>query len=214
VPIRFKWAIARAVTETLNPVVSQCVVNQTRGYWLLSNTIAGALKLIVQMEAEQLAQSSVEPPLECGEFDSELKILYGRMARQVADVLRPFLSFARKFEEGSAHNMICLMLDLHFKGLEVIVDYVGCGVAKEVVDEYNGKVLVPLLVKATQFLSRIATAEPATPSALQTSKSILFGALASTVEASKGLLLVELSLFRRLDVEADGVTCPLTWWFE
>jgi hypothetical protein len=185
VPIRFKWAIARAVTETLNPVVSQCVVNQTRGYWLLSNTIAGALKLIVQMEAEQLAQSSVEPPLECGEFDSELKILYGRMARQVADVLRPFLSFARKFEEGSAHNMICLMLDLHFKGLEVIVDYVGCGVAKEVVDEYNGKVLVPLLVKATQFLSRIATAE-----------------------------LVELSLFRRLDVEADGVTCPLTWWFE
>jgi hypothetical protein len=129
-PTGLTWAIARAVIETLNLVVSQCVVNQTRGYWLLSDAIAGVLKLIVQMEAKQLAQSSTEPPLECGEFDSEFEILYGRMAGQVVDVLRLFLSFVRKFEEGSEHNMICLMLDPRFKGLEVIVDYVGCGVAK------------------------------------------------------------------------------------
>lgn len=152
--------------------------------------------------------------MECGEFDSELEILYGHMAGQVADVLRPLLSFARKFEEGSAHNMICLMLDLRFKGLEMIVDYVGCGVAKQVVDEYDGKVLVPLLMKAAQILSPITTAVLVTPSALQTSKSILSGVPASTPEASKSLLFVELSLFRRLDVEADGVTLPLTWWSE
>jgi hypothetical protein len=67
-------------------------------------------------------------------------------------------------------------------------------------------------VKAAQILSPIATAVPMTPSAPQISKSIIFGAPASTAEASKGLLLAELSLFRRLDIEADGVTCPLTCW--
>jgi hypothetical protein len=211
VPTGLTWAVARAVTETLNPVVSQCVVNQTRGYWLLSNAIAGALKLIVQMEAQQLARSSVEPPLECGEFDSELEILYGHMARQVANVLRLFLSFARKVKEGSTHNMICLMLDPRFKGLEVIVDYVGCEVAKQVVDEYDHKILVPLLTKAAQILSpaAIAATPTATLVAAQPTKNILFGAPASIAEASKGLLLVELSLFRHLDVEVDDIPCPL-----
>jgi hypothetical protein len=87
VPIGLPWAVARAVTETLNPVVSQCVVNQTHGYWLLSDAIAGALQLIVQMEAHQLQCSTAEPPLECGEFESKLEILYGRMAGEVATVL-------------------------------------------------------------------------------------------------------------------------------
>jgi hypothetical protein len=76
VPTCLTWAIARAVTETLTPVVSQCVLNQTRGFWLLSDALARALKLMVQMKAQQFARNSIEPPLECSEFDSELKILY------------------------------------------------------------------------------------------------------------------------------------------
>ena len=57
-------------------MVSQCVLNQTRGFWLLSDALAKALKLMVQMEAQKLAHNSIEPPLECSEFDSELDILY------------------------------------------------------------------------------------------------------------------------------------------
>lgn len=214
VPTGLTWAIARAVTETLNPIVSQCVLNQTRGFWLLSDALAGALKLMVQMEAQQLARSSAEPPLECGDFDSELEILYGRMAGQVALVLRPFLAFAHKYDEGQAHNMLALMLDPRFKGLEVLQNYVGREVAKKVVDEYDTKVLVPMLIKVAAVLSPAPGAHLAIPTITQVSPTSLFGAPASTAEASKGLLLGELSLFRRLVVEPTNVACPLMWWKE
>jgi len=35
VPTGVTWTVARTVTKTLNLVVKQCVLNQTRGYWLL-----------------------------------------------------------------------------------------------------------------------------------------------------------------------------------
>lgn len=214
VPTGLTWAIARAVTETLTPVVSQCVLNQTRGFWLLSDALAGALKLMVQMEAQQLAHNSIEPPLECSEFDSELEILYGRMAGQVAAVLRPFLAFSRKYDEGQAQNMLALMLDPRFKGLELLQDYVGREVAKKVVDEYDTKVLVPMLVKVAVILSPTVVAQPTALIVPHVSQTSLFGAPASTAEASKGLLLGELSLFRRLVVEPINVACPLLWWKE
>jgi hypothetical protein len=214
VPIGLTWAVARAVTETLNPVVSQCVVNQTHRYWLLSDVVAGALQLIIQMEAQQLQRSTTEPSLECGEFEYELEILYRRMASEVATVLQPFLSFARTFDAGKAHNMLALMLDPRFKDLEVILNYVGHDVVKQVVDEYDSKVLVPLLLKATTILSHVAAVEPAATADLLPARTKLFGAPASTAEANKGLLLTEISLFRRLVVDPADIACPLMWWKE
>ena len=81
------WTEARAMTEILNLVVSQYVVNQTCGYWLLSDAIARVLQLIVQIEAQQLQYSTTEPLLEYSEFESELEILYERMAGEVVTVL-------------------------------------------------------------------------------------------------------------------------------
>jgi hypothetical protein len=34
------WAIAKAVINILGPMVEQCILNQTKGYWLLSNVVA------------------------------------------------------------------------------------------------------------------------------------------------------------------------------
>jgi hypothetical protein len=147
-----------------------------------------------------LQRSTAEPLLECGEFESELEILYGRMAGEVATVLRPLLSFARTFDVGKAHNMLALMLDPRFKDLEVILNYVGHDMAKQVVDDYDSKVLVPLLLKAATILSPIAAVEPAATTDPLPAQMKLFGALASIAETSKGLLLIELSLFRRLAV--------------
>ena len=144
---------------------------------------------MVQMEAQQLARNSIEPPLECSDFDSELEILYGRMAGQVAAVLRPFLAFSRKYNEGQAQNMLALMLDPRFKGLELLQDYVGREVAKKVVDEYDTKVLVPMLVKVAQILSPTVVAQPTAPIIPHVSQTSLFGAPASTAEASKGYYL-------------------------
>ena len=47
VPSGMTWATARTVTQTLNPVVQQCVLNQTRGYWLLSDALAAAFRMSI-----------------------------------------------------------------------------------------------------------------------------------------------------------------------
>ncbi len=36
IPCAMTWAIIEAIFETLVPIVAACVVNQCRGYWLLS----------------------------------------------------------------------------------------------------------------------------------------------------------------------------------
>ncbi len=36
IPCAMTWAIIEAICETLVPIVAACVVNQCRGYWLLS----------------------------------------------------------------------------------------------------------------------------------------------------------------------------------
>ena len=51
--------------------------------------------------------------------------------------------------------MICLMLDPRFKGLEVIVDYIGYEVTKQVVDDYDHKILVPLWLKFFHLLLQL-----------------------------------------------------------
>jgi hypothetical protein len=39
VPNAHTWAICEVVVETLLPIVKQYILNQTQGYWLLSNAL-------------------------------------------------------------------------------------------------------------------------------------------------------------------------------
>jgi hypothetical protein len=52
------WAIVEVVTFALNPIVSTCVLNQSRGHWLLSNTLTITITLNMNMEVELLEMSS------------------------------------------------------------------------------------------------------------------------------------------------------------
>jgi hypothetical protein len=74
--------VARTVTETLNPVVKQCVLNQTRGYWLLSDALAAALAISVELCAHIDHISGMNPPLQYGDFDAELELLHAKMSLQ------------------------------------------------------------------------------------------------------------------------------------
>jgi hypothetical protein len=42
--------------------------------------------------------------------------------------------------------MLAIMLDLHFKNMKVICDFVGDSLAHQVVAEYDVKIMYPLLV--------------------------------------------------------------------
>jgi hypothetical protein len=48
------WVVVEVVTFCLNPIVSTCVMNQSRGHWLLSNALTIVIALIVNMETTLL----------------------------------------------------------------------------------------------------------------------------------------------------------------
>ena len=120
-PSGMTWATARTVTQTLNPVVQQCVLNQTRGYWLLSDALAAAFRMTIELHGVYDQSSSVIPPLQVGDFKSEIEILKARMAKTAVDVMKPFLRFSLQFVADQAQNMLSLMLDPRFKGLELVI---------------------------------------------------------------------------------------------
>jgi hypothetical protein len=98
-------------------------------------------------------QIDVGLPLQCGEFDQEIDILYGRMATTIINVLCHFLSFVKSFSQEKAHNMVVLMLDAHFKTMDCIMDYIGKDQVAIQLQQHDGLVVMPLLKVVMEFLS-------------------------------------------------------------
>jgi hypothetical protein len=104
--------------------VKQCILNQTRGYWLLSDALAATLPIFVELRAHIDHLSNMNPPLQYGDFDAKLKILRGKMYLEAMLVCHEhFLSFTQTFTSEKAHNMIVLMVYPCFKGLECVIAY-------------------------------------------------------------------------------------------
>ncbi len=72
--------------------------------------------ICIKMHKDYQAHTSLNPPLICGEFDKELKLLYGKMALEVINVLEPFQAFAMTSNVATTHNMCALQLNPSFKG--------------------------------------------------------------------------------------------------
>jgi hypothetical protein len=69
-------------------------------------------------------------------------------------VLAPFLSSLEFVITKSAYNMLTLMLDLRFKGLKCVIDFLGHDKTKPlIIIKYDNKNLIPLLVKYNYFLN-------------------------------------------------------------
>ena len=62
-PSGITWAIGRVVIDVLNSVVKQCVWNQSRGYWLLSDAMFGVISIARKFEAKYVKKVEVMPPL-------------------------------------------------------------------------------------------------------------------------------------------------------
>jgi len=67
------------------------------------------------------------------------------MNSHVIDVLTPFLTFFSFYIDDKAHNMLVILLDLCFKNIKVIQDYVN-NIVVNVVVEYDVKVVYLLLL--------------------------------------------------------------------
>jgi len=61
-------------------------------------------------------------------------------------VIKPFFLFLKTFDPHSVHNMFAIMLDLHFKYIQIIENYVSLGVIICLIFEYDTKIGIPLLM--------------------------------------------------------------------
>ena len=213
VPSGLTWAVAKAVTKILHLVMQQCILNQSRGYWFLSDVLYATFHISIQLQNEYDQRMLAVPTLRYGQMDSELQLLYGRMAFEPIEVIKPCLAFAVDFTcEKVLYIMLSLMLDPMYKGLQVIIDYVGREKAMHIVAEYDQLVLVPLLVKVSWLLN--PSLENNLASTLETTIDSLFGHMNSIEKASEGMLKSELILFRKFFVPANKDIVPLAWWRE
>lgn len=64
------------MSDLFNPGVKQCILNQSRGYWLLSDVVFGAVSIVGKLGAKYIKKAIVMPPFVCGPTDSKLEILY------------------------------------------------------------------------------------------------------------------------------------------
>jgi hypothetical protein len=55
------------------------------------------------------------------------------------------------FQHYKAHNMLAMMLDPHYKGLGVVIQYVGKNRAFQIVGEYDKLVFSPFLFVHISF---------------------------------------------------------------
>jgi hypothetical protein len=59
------------------------------------------------------------------DFQSKLMCFKLGMLSPIVSILSPFLAFATSFFPTKVHNMLPMMLDLRFKGMKVVREFVG-----------------------------------------------------------------------------------------
>ncbi len=113
---------------------------------LLSNALNVALSISVHIQ-NQIQQYEITPfNFVKGDFESELKALRVCMMIEVQAFLAPFLAFASNYNASKAHKKLALMLDPHFKLLNVMKTFVGWEKVIQMVAKYDNKTLLLLLV--------------------------------------------------------------------
>jgi hypothetical protein len=124
------------------------------------------------------------------------------------------------FPQSGVATILALMLDLMFKSLRVVENYVGCGVCICLVAEYDANGVIPLLMIVFELLNLFVQAcvVEVVRSVTGFGDSIekdnnIFSVGASMEETSCALVVVELSLFERLFISLVTCVDPLAWWW-
>jgi hypothetical protein len=63
VPNGQTWAIAHIMIKTLLPMVIQCILNQSNGFWLLSDALLVAFTLVSNLQKEVCTMKALFQPL-------------------------------------------------------------------------------------------------------------------------------------------------------
>ncbi len=72
-----------------------------------------------------------------GDFDSKLQEFKQKMMVQVVRILMSLLTFLMIYNHSKSHNMLTIMLDLHYKNMKYIQNFMG----NSIVTKYNVKIM-------------------------------------------------------------------------
>jgi hypothetical protein len=89
------WDIIKVVTFALKLVVLTCVLSQSKGHWLLSNTLTITITLTMTMEAMLLQLFSSFEVFD--PFEAKILLLHRNMRLEVIKVIKQLLNFLRFF---------------------------------------------------------------------------------------------------------------------
>jgi hypothetical protein len=159
-PPPLPWQISQTIVDCLSPIVFACVLNQSRGHWLLSDVLHFAISMSLKLREENQVLPSFKNLMDDDSIvNDELSLLTSNIRREVIDVLNFFLSLLKVYDKRKAHNMVSLMLDPRYKSFCILSSFVGREQGVALVDEYDKKSLYPMLVKCHEHLHPLVRSE-------------------------------------------------------
>jgi hypothetical protein len=108
----------------------------------LSNALNFAFSLSVAMQSEIEQFNINSNNFVRHDFEYELQALCMQMMGEIMVVMAQFLVFSSTNIYGKAHNMLVLMLDLCFKSLNVVKDFVRKAKVIQMLVEYDNTSLM------------------------------------------------------------------------
>ncbi len=67
----------------------------------------------------------------------ELICLASNIRKEICGILNSFLSFLKKFDKRTTHNMLTSMLDTRFKSLHLVFSFIGRDQGVAIVEQYG-----------------------------------------------------------------------------
>lgn len=105
IPFSKTWPIVVGICDTSSPIVTTCVINQRREYWLLLDVLTLAIKLYVKLGKENVElQAKIDVAQEL-DMCMKFKQLGVNMQEQVNLVFQPLFNFIDFFQPTKAHNI-------------------------------------------------------------------------------------------------------------
>lgn len=139
-----QWKIAQVLVDTLKRPVELCFLNQTRGYWLLSDAIVRAVTLLKKSHATcEEARLEFEQHEPKSGFPYQLIALRFNVSAWIYSKLKAQLTWCYRFEAPSALNAFALMLHPTYRNMEILQDLPGLSAEQfqTLMREYNSYLL-------------------------------------------------------------------------
>jgi hypothetical protein len=158
-PPPLTWHICRIIVDFFDLVVSTCILNQSRGHWLLSDALNYAISISLKFKDEIYSTTFDNLMEKAGNVVYELSCLASNIKIIIVQVLDFFLSFLKKYGKRKAHNMPSLMLDPRLKTLHLVSSLIGHEQGKAIVEKYDKKSLFLMFSKCYYHLHPLVEPE-------------------------------------------------------